>query len=590
MEGKKGEGSESLKRAVNLTNYFFSLPSIPALMATLITIALLFGALANLPPKDDFAWSALKDGLLLLVAPAVLTILAVKALMRKIPFKRIIAMAVAGESIYALAYLIALFVLEKNIFYGQVIIFMGAAFVFLLWYLIGRLVFILKYRSLLFAVLQLFFYMFFLFEFKAAEYFASDIMLGLMIKAYLASFILLAAVYVLFAVINAPMKKTFGYGSTDVFALFVSQWLYKKNDLESAFERIGENAKTIVGVVGFKRKKDAVFFIVPYVHFGPFGNLGGSEFSHLIAEEIKKNYNTESFVFHGTVTHDLNPTSSAELKKITEAIKRILKRAEYESGTVALGTGRCDECVAEALFFGDDAFIGVTRAPRLTEDINFGLGLSMIMAAEKKVGNAVIADQHNAELGEITSFEPASEVGYKYIKAVEAAVAEKRKPQKLKIGIAAKASSANSVGKAGIKVAALSSAPAYMIILIDSNGITPEFKEKIEKSIMDGYGYKAAVFTTDTHETNTVRGVLNPAKEEEVLLGEILLAAEEAIKDMQEARAFVDKEWFDIKTIGAKHSIEIVSTINSIVAIAKIVTPLALIGAVVAILAVFSKI
>lgn len=590
MEVAKSEGSKSLKRAVNLTNYFFSLPSTTTLTAVLFAIALLFGMAANISSREDFIQRAAEDAFFLMIAPALLTILIGKILMRKIPLKSIIATATAGEFIYAIVYVISLFVLEKNLFYGQVIIFMGAAFVFLLWYLIGRLVFILKYRSLLFAVLQLFLYMLFLFEFKASVYFSTEPMLNLMVKAYLASFILLACVYALFAVINAPMKKTFGYGSTDVFALFVSQWLYKKNDLEAAFEKIGEKAKTLVGVVGFRRRKDSVFFIVPYIHFGPFGNLGGSEFSWMIADKIKKIYNCEALVFHGTSTHDLNPTSSSELDKIISAIERVVKRAEHRCNTVGLGIGQAGECKAEALFFGDDAFIGVTRAPHLTEDINFGLGLSMILAAEKKVENAVIADQHNAELGEVTSFEPGSEIGYRYIKAVEDAVSKKPKLQKLKIGIAVKASSANSVGKGGIKVAALSSEPNYMITVIDSNGITPEFKERIEKIIMERHGFRAAVFTTDTHETNAVRGVLNPAREESLLLKDIIAAAGEAAKDMQEAKAFVDKEWFEINTIGAKHSIEIVSTINSIVAVAKIAAPLVLIGAVVAILAVFSSI
>jgi predicted neutral ceramidase superfamily lipid hydrolase len=87
-----------------------------------------------------------------------------------------------------------------------------------------------------------------------------------------------------------------------------------------------------------------------------------------------------------------------------------------------------------------------------------------------------------------------------------------------------------------------------------------------------------------------VRGVLNPAKDEEVILTTVLSAADEAFEDMEDATAFVDKEWFDINVIGAKHSIEIISTINSIVSVAKIAAPLILIGAILVLLAVFSKI
>ena len=577
---EKNEGDANLKKAVGLTNYMFSLPSATVLLSAMVIVALLFGLVVNFPPKENFIFAIFSDAFFLLLAPALLTVLIVKLLIRKLELKRIAATALVGETIYALVYIISMFTLEKNLFYGQLIIFIGSAFVFLIWYLVARLIFILKYRSILFAVIQLFLYMFFLFEFKAAQYFMNEPLLNLVTKAYIASFVLLVSVYLIFMVINAPMKKTFGYSSTDVFTFFVSQWVYKKNDLEEAFEKIGETARTLVGVVSFRRNKDTIFFIVPCIHFGPFGNLGGSEFSYLIAQEIKKNYNSEAFVFHGPVTHDLNPTSSKELEKITNAIKRIVTRAEYRPSSVSFSLGKEGECQAEALVFDNDGFIGVTRAPRLTEDINFGLGLSMMYAAEKKLETAIIADQHNAELGEVTSFEPGSEIGYRYIKAVEDAVAKKTKKQKLKIGIAIKASKASSIGKAGIKIAALSSEPMYVIVLIDSNGITPQFKERIEQKILEKYKCKPSIFTTDTHETNTVRGVFNPIKDEETILEEIVAGVGEAIEDMQDAKVYVGKEWFDIRTIGAKHSIEIVSTINSIVAITKIITPLIILAAI----------
>ena len=46
---------------------------------------------------------------------------------------------------------------------------------------------------------------------------------------------------------------------------------------------------------------------------------------------------------------------------------------------------------------------------------------------------------------------------------------------------------------------------------------------------------------------------------------------------MQPARFYSAKRWFDIRVLGAKQSIEIISTVNSIVAVAKIIVPLLLI-------------
>ncbi len=587
---EKGEGSENLKRAVDLTNYLFSLPPLPVILAFMVIVAILFGAILNLPPPQDFVKNTVLDGAVLLLFPALLTSLVIKVLIRGVPIKRIFATAAAGEVVYGFAYAISSFVFGINPTYGELVLFVGAAIVFVVWYIVARLVFVLKYRSILFAVLQLLFYLLFLFNSKIFQL-AKGSIVDWATRAYIASFILLGAIYVFFLVINAPMKKTFGLSSTDVFSLFISQWIYKKNDLEKAFERVGENARTLVGVVGFKRKDDKIFFIVPYIHFGPFGNLGGSEFSHLIAEDFEKRHPaTRVFVFHGPVTHDLNPTSSSELRKIMDAIDTVLRRAKYTSSTISFSVGRSKECVADSLNIGKDAFVGVSRAPYVTEDINLGLGLAMLATAEKKKANAIIVDQHNAETGEITSFEPGSEIGHNYIKAVEEAVLKKTKDMPLKIGISIRHPKSSAVGDGGIKIAVLSTSPKYATILLDANGITPQLKEKIEKEVASRYKCTVGVFTTDTHQTNAVRGVLNPAKEEPEIINEILEGTKEAIADMQPASAFVDKEWFDIRVLGAKHSIEIVSTVNSVVAVAKITAPLILVGAILVILAILSKV
>jgi predicted neutral ceramidase superfamily lipid hydrolase len=58
---------------------------------------------------------------------------------------------------------------------------------------------------------------------------------------------------------------------------------------------------------------------------------------------------------------------------------------------------------------------------------------------------------------------------------------------------------------------------------------------------------------------------------------------------MQEAQFSSSKEWFDIKVIGAKQSIEAISTVNSIVAVAKITLPLIILCALLLIVVVASR-
>ena len=580
----------NIRDTVDLTSYLFSLPSASVILVAMVVAALVFGLAINLiVPSENILFNTVRDGALLLLIPAVLTVMIVKMLIRRMPLRRIMATAFGGEVVYGFAYIFALLVADISEFYGELVLLIGAALVFVLWYAIARLIFILKYRSILFAIIQLLFYVIFLFYFQTFTITDATI-IDWAAKAYISAFILLGALYLFFMIVNAPMKKIFGMSSTDAFSMFINQWIYRKNDLEKAFEKVGENAMTTVGVVGFRRAKDRIMFIVPNVHFGPFGNLGGSEFSDLISKEGKKKYRAHTFVFHGTVTHDLNPTSSSEIDKIMDTVGKILKRSKYTNSTVGLSIAKIDECTAETLVLGDSSFTGVTRAPLVTEDINFGLGLSMALEAEKHVKTSVIADQHNAETGELTSFEPGSEIGYRYITAVKDSVSKKLRQEKLRIGISEKHPESESLGQAGVKIAVISTYPQYVIVLMDSNGVTPEFRNKIKKEIRKLGNYKVGVYTTDTHQTNAIRGVLNPVKEDPVMLKAILEGVKEAVDDMQDATAFVDKEWFEIRAIGARHATELVSTVNSIVAVAKITAPLILIAAILIILAILSRI
>jgi len=207
----------------------------------------------------------------------------------------------------------------------------------------------------------------------------------------------------------------------------------------------------------------------------------------------------------------------------------------------------------------------------------------------------MVVDQHNAETGDITSFEPGSPVGFGYMDAIRDALSKDSQKRPLKLGVAFRSVDSDVLGKAGIKVAVFSSSPEYVVVLIDSNGVTPQFRDQLGDEVKrlgksKGRDFTVGIFTTDTHQTNMVRGVLNPLKEEENIKKAIIEACTEAIDDMQKAEFFADKRWFDIRVIGAKQSIEVISTINSIVAVSKITLPLILLGGLLLLLAIATRV
>ncbi|MCI0503450.1 DUF2070 family protein [Candidatus Micrarchaeota archaeon] len=584
--------SKNINQAVNLTSYFISLPPARYIVLSILLLGVSFGLLINLGSGKSIE-GAVADGLMLLTLPALLSSAVIKLMSRKMPYRRIAATALGGEAVYAVAYGVSLLLSGSNPFLAQLVLFLGAAIVVVFWYVIARFVFMHKYRSLLFAIIQLLLYLVSLVS-NQALYVTDEPFLGTAAKFFISSAVLLAALVLFFYIINAPMKKNLGLSSTDAMSYLFSQWLYRNKDVEKVFAQVGEDVRTVLCVSGFRRKGGDIYFVTPCVHYGPFGNLGGSEFSHLIAEEIDRRHNAKTFVFHGTVTHDLNPVATSEMSKIIDAFEASLADSAYKDAKVSISVGREGECRAEALRINDSAIIGLSRAPLVTEDINFGLGLALLFEAEKHAAKAMVIDQHNAETGDITSFEPGSPVGYRYLGAIRAALAQAPAGRPLRIGAAFRQIESDVVGKAGIKVAVLSSSPEYVLILIDSNGVTPAFRDRIEADVKalgaaSGREFIVGVFTTDTHQTNMVRGVLNPLKEEENALSIIRGACTEAASDMQTAKYFSDTRWFDIRVLGAKQSIEVISTVNSIVAVAKITLPLVFLGGLLLLLAIASK-
>lgn len=588
----------NIERAVGLTDYFVSLPNSKYLVSAIILLGILLGIGINFGkyPPAELLLKGTFQGLYILSIPALLSAGAIKILIMKVPFKRIIATTLIGEIIYAITYSIGLFVASFNPVYATFVFFIGAALVFIIWYTIARLIFVLRWRSFIFATIQLMFHLVFLLSSSLVDFGSEPI--GAIAKFYIASLVFFVAVYLFFIIINAPMRRNFGFSSTDAIAMFVAQWLHQDKDLESAFESVGEKAVVPVSVFAFKKKDSETLMIIPSVHFGPFGNLGGSEFTQLISDEISKRYNANSMVFHAPSTHDLNPSSSSEITQVMGAIDSCMQRCEYSNAKLSFLEGRKEECFTEIIKFNqegkDSAFVSLSRAPMVTEDINFGLGAFISAESEKYVDMAAIIDQHNAETGEVTSFEPGSVVGHNYFEAITKALSDKSTVIPLSVGFSQRSVVSPFVGKAGIKIAIFESKPnPIAIILLDSNGVTPEFREKLMVEAKDAASkYKKdirpIIFTTDTHQINSVRGVLNPLKEDAEIVKELRSAITDAIMDISNAKLYSAKQWFEIKVLGAKQSIEIVSTVNSIVAVAKIAAPIIIIGGIVAIVAIIS--
>ena len=168
--------SNNINRAVSLTSLLISLPPSRYLVLFMILFGLLFGILAKLPSLDMHSIIlSLTYGFLVFSLPSLLTAALIWLFIRTTPIRRILALSLVGQIIYAIAFLISLFVFSFDTFWSQAVLLFGSSVVFLLWYVIARFVFLFKYRSLLFATLQLFLCLMFLFWTNSATVFGGSV-------------------------------------------------------------------------------------------------------------------------------------------------------------------------------------------------------------------------------------------------------------------------------------------------------------------------------------------------------------------------------------------------------------------------------
>ncbi|MCX6777687.1 MAG: DUF2070 family protein [Candidatus Micrarchaeota archaeon] len=580
----------SAERAVKLTDYFISLPRALYIFVFVLALGFLFGVSAYLVAYwgrasgyDSIAgaFGSGLDGVLLVSVPAVLSALTATFVKREMTIRRSMFVAFVSALIYVASYLAEAQGQARGI---SSLVFVGYGLAFILWFVSARVVFGLKYGAFLIAALQLVYNAVFLYMSRII-YVSSD-PVSMIIRVYFASFVFLLAVYALFWLFNAPMKRNFGVSSVDAASLFLAQWFRQSRDIEELFETVGEEVETTVGVLALRFDGRSLLMIVPNIHYGPFGNLGGSEFPQLIAERVKKATGSEVMVFHGTATHDFNPVSAGEIEHVADAVSRAVDRMKFRNARASFVVGKSKTARANMLFINDFCMAGLTRAPRTTEDVDFSLGLAIrAQALCAGMRDVLLVDAHNSETGEITQFHSGDPVGFEYMDAVAdgAAGAGAGAMAPLRAGFASDSlrNFGVPVGGAGLKLAVFKMGRSEFVpVLFDANGVTPGFRRKLIDAMKEaGFG-NCEVFTTDTHSVNAVTGVLNPLGEEksDELIARVIACAKEAEKNSAPARADMRTERMAIKVFGVQQSSELLGTINSIVAIARIAVPAVLVA------------
>ncbi len=609
---------EQTKTAISLTKYFISLPDSDELLFYAFVVCMFFSLLLFivqviylhninaythlLPSLEKTPLRFLYELSLIFIQcvvqmlfslfiPFILFWLVLRFLFTQIPNKQLLALSLICVTFYGSGIVLsfAFHTLTYVPIFSDAVLFLCGAIASLVVYLTVAFVFGSRWKSLVALVVEVLLFAVFI-SLNGPAY--VQMHSSVAIFHLLISSVLMVLFFIFLAfMLNAPMRKNVGVDAWQTLSVFIQDWLYGSTDISKLMDDIAENTMVKVSQILFKVGHKRVALLAPMFHYGPFGDVGSSNFPAEYNHEIGRD--VEGIAVHGTATHDFDVVEdiAPRMAKWTSS----LLTNKFERCEVGISEASYGDAHAKALFFNDTCLLMLSRAPKNTEDISAGVGLWIAEALKNKLGlkQVVVCDAHNSDQGIVESYEVGSTQAYEYYMA--AMGLEKPKsmaPLRLAVEHIDKSELGDDlyIGDNGVYVLAFSTQPKpFLMVVFDGNSIYPSCYRRLVNRLKR-FGAEVEVLTTDSHKVNKLSGVLNPVECTPRLLERIDQAAEHALESMKHATVLGAEDFFKIKTLGPDLSVEFVSTVNSIMSIGRILGPIVLILALAIISYLLSKV
>ena len=378
-----------------------------------------------------------------------------------------------------------------------------------------------------------------------------------------------------------PILRTFGGDGLKLLRSTLDQYTEPEAsgiaELESFFDSISVAARVRVAGVAFRvgsRIKAVV--VAPTVHPGPMGFVSGSDLPSKIAKDLT-DLTPNILVAHGPATHDENPATTGEVRKVSDAVRREVAAAPFgpQAGPAVRATYKRATALAQA--FGDIVMIVASFAPQPTDDIDSATGHAAVQEA-RLLGarEAIFVDAHNClEPGVgLTLF--GTQRSHEIIEAAKAATAAALRAPKdrIRVGYGTRrgfCTPDQGIGARGIEALVVDAGQqrtAY--VLFDGNNMVPGIRDAIRDRIA-GLVQESEAMTTDNHSVNLTMDGFNAVGavlSQDIILGHAEAAVREAIENLEsaEAGAFA-AEIPDFRIFGPQSAARLTTTINSTLAV-----------------------
>ena len=406
------------------------------------------------------------------------------------------------------------------------------------------------------------------------------------------------AVWTFLVVIDRPWRNSLGVSMLDFLQGFIGHVAEGTRELEDFFEQLGEDAVVPVTVLVFEDADGAekARFVLPMIHPGPMGEIGGGNLPERVAEVA----DGLAFPPHATAGHDFNLVTEREVDTVIDAVERAAERVDADGGATTPVTAEAGEATVLGQAFGDDALLVNTFAPAFADDVAYAVGLSARAEAETEgLDDVMFVDAHNSndglngpDLGHVT---PGSERSFDMMRAASDAGAELADAERdpLAVGTAWTATDwepADGVGPLGIRVAVTAvDGVETAYVLVDGNNMEPGLRDDLVGALCDDASAagsdreptpvatdggpplvdEAEVMTTDTHVVNTVKAdnQVGTAIDDDDLRSAVTSLVAEARADAEPVTAGMATERARVTVFGNDRTETLASHANAVVSI-----------------------
>ena len=381
-----------------------------------------------------------------------------------------------------------------------------------------------------------------------------------------------------------PMSDNYGVNGTDVFRAFLEHWVQGgdagRDEIEGFFRTFSEPAFAKAEVIAFREKGGGppiATVVVPSLHPGPWGELGGSDMPRKFARAFKGEHG-EVFTFHGASDHDLNPVDLQEFKKLSDHMKGALEGLDKWSDKASPLIRVDDGISAIAQAFNGAVMAAQTSAPSPTDDVDGAAGHVIDLEMEKAGASpGTFIDCHNCLLpgaGHVPFGTPkARRIQEQIGEATRRAIEAESSGYRVGVGHVPNEGGFNSMGPTGVQALVVEVGDQTMAwILADGNNMERHLRERIRDSVIEKVD-EAELLTTDNHIVNVSVGGFNPVgleDDHEVIVAVCNEAVNKALANMKEAEsAAVRDEVGDVMVWGKGNTIRLSTSINAAVAMSK---------------------